>query len=164
VWNWQDSNATVFAALTVQRNVMLVILTLIVLVAAFNIISTQMMLVKEKTSDIAILRTMGASRGLIRRIFMLNGLTLGAFGTFSGLLLGLLLADNLDLIRQWLEHLTGQSLLPQNIYFLSTLPTRTDPAEVACVVAVALGLSLLATLYPASRAAKLDPVKALRHE
>lgn len=164
VWNWQESNATVFAALTVQRNVMLVILTLIVMVAVFNIISTQMMLVKEKGRDIAILRTLGASRGLIRRIFMLNGLTIGACGTLAGLALGVFLAQNIEGLRTFIESITGQELLPENIYFLSTLPTRTDPLEVGCVVLVALGLSLLATLYPASRAASLDPVEALRYE
>jgi lipoprotein-releasing system permease protein len=164
VWNWQESNRTVFAALTVQRNVMVVILTLIILVAVFNIISTQMMLVKEKGRDIAILRTMGASRGLIRRIFMLSGLSIGAIGTSLGLGLGLLLASNIDNLRHAIEAATGQELLPQNIYFLSTLPTRTNPSEVVYVVVVALGLSLLATLYPASRAAALDPVEGLRYE
>jgi len=164
VHNWQESNSTVFAALTIQRNVMVVILTLIILVAVFNIISTQMMLVKEKGRDIAILRTMGASRGLIRRIFMLSGLTIGAIGTFFGLGLGLLLSKNIDAIRSTIEAATGQELLPENIYFLSSLPTRTDPSEVLCVVVVALALSLLATLYPASRAASLDPVEGLRYE
>jgi lipoprotein-releasing system permease protein len=127
--DWQTANATVFSALKVQRNVMVLILALIVLVAAFNIISSLVMLVKEKGRSIAIMRTMGASRLSIMKIFMLCGSIIGCTGTLLGLGLGLVLADNIEAIRLWVEKLTGQELLVENIYFLSTLPTKTDPRK-----------------------------------
>jgi lipoprotein-releasing system permease protein len=161
---WQQRNQTVFAALAIQRNVMVVILALIVLVAVFNIISTQMMLVQQKTGDIAILRTMGATRGMIRRVFLINGAVIGSLGTASGLVLGLIAARNLDAIRQGLETMLGITILPENIYFLSTLPTKTDPLEVVAIAVCAIGLSLAASLYPAARAARISPAEALRHE
>ncbi len=164
VLSWQQTNAQVFSALAVQRNVMVVILALIVLVAAFNIISSLVMLVNEKRRDIAILRTMGASRGNVMRIFMLAGTWIGAAGTLAGLALGLVLAAHIETLRLLIEKLTGQPILVENIYFLSSLPTKTDPREVAMVVAVAIGLAFLATIYPARRAAKLDPAEALRYE
>jgi lipoprotein-releasing system permease protein len=164
VLSWQQTNAQVFSALAVQRNVMVVILALIVLVAAFNIISSLVMLVNEKRRDIAILRSMGATRGNVMRIFMLAGTWIGLAGTLAGLGLGLILAANIEAIRKTIEALTGQPILIENIYFLSTLPTKTDPKEVVIVVLVAIGLSFLATIYPARRAAKLDPAEALRYE
>lgn len=164
VLSWQQTNAQVFGALSVQRNVMVVILALIVLVAAFNIISSLVMLVNEKRRDIAILRSMGATRGNVMRVFMLAGTWIGMAGTAAGTVLGLVLAANIDALRQGIEALTGQPILIENIYFLSSLPTKTDPNEVVLVVLVAIGLSFLATIYPARRAAKLDPAEALRYE
>jgi lipoprotein-releasing system permease protein len=162
VSDWQQSNATVFQALLIQRNVMVVILTLIILVAAFNIISSLVMLVKEKRRDIAILRTMGASRGMIERVFLYAGCWIGGVGTLAGLVLGLILAQNLDRIKRAIEALTGQEILVENIYFLSTLPTRTDPKEVLVILLVALTIAILAAIYPARKASQLDPAEVLR--
>jgi lipoprotein-releasing system permease protein len=162
--DWQQANASFFNAIEVERNVMFLILTLIIVVAAFNIISSLIMLVKDKGQDIAILRTMGATRGMVMRIFFLSGASVGVAGTLAGLLLGVAFADNIEIIRRWIEHLTGTNLFAAEIYFLSKLPAKVDPAEVAMVVAMGLGLSFLATLYPAWRAARLDPVEALRYE
>jgi lipoprotein-releasing system permease protein len=162
--DWQASNATFFNAVKVERNVMFLILTLIILVAAFNIISGLIMLVKDKGRDIAILRTMGATRGMILRIFLLAGGAVGVIGTLAGFGLGLGFAGNIETIRGWLEGLTGTDLFAAEIYFLSRLPSRVEPVDVASVVGMALALSFLATLYPAWRAARLDPVEALRYE
>ena len=164
VYDWQHSHASVFAALSVQRNVMIVILTLIIIVAAFNIISGLIMLVQDKGKEIAILRTMGATRMMILRIFLMSGMAIGVVGTGLGLGLGLLAAENLESLRKWLEQALGVSLLPENIYFLSTLPTRTDPTEVVSVVGLSLALSFFATLYPAWRASSQQPADALRYE
>ncbi|MFQ5984375.1 MAG: lipoprotein-releasing ABC transporter permease subunit [Alphaproteobacteria bacterium] len=162
--DWKQRNAQFFGALQVERNVMFVILTLIVLVAALNIISSLIMLVKDKGRDIAILRTMGATRGMIMRIFFLTGASIGVVGTLVGFVLGYLFADNIETIRRWLEGLTNTELFAAEIYFLSQLPAEIDWGEVAAVVVMALALSFLATLYPSWRAARLDPVEALRYE
>ncbi len=162
--DWQRANASFFNAIQVERNVMFLILTLIILVAAFNIISGQIMLVKDKGADIAILRTMGATRGMVMRIFLLSGASIGFVGTAIGFGLGLAFSLNIETIRQWLQSLTGTDLFAAEIYFLSKLPAQVDPNEVAAVVAMSLALSLLATLYPSWRAARLDPVEALRYE
>jgi lipoprotein-releasing system permease protein len=162
--DWQRANSTFFNAIQVERNVMFLILTLIILVAAFNIISGQIMLVKDKGRDIAILRTMGATRGMVLRIFLLSGASIGIVGTLIGFALGVLFADNIETIRQWLQGLTGTELFSAEIYFLSQLPAIIEPEEVAAVVIMALALSLLATVYPSWRAARLDPVEALRYE
>jgi lipoprotein-releasing system permease protein len=162
--DWQQINNHYFNALQVERNVMFLILTLIILVAAFNIISSLIMLVKDKGSDIAILRTMGATRGMIMRIFFIAGASVGVVGTLAGLGLGLAFAANIETIRHWLENLTGTELFAAEIYFLSQLPAKVDPTEVVTVVLMAITLSLLATIYPSWRAARLDPVEALRYE
>ena len=164
VIDWQQANSHFFAALQVERNVMFLILTLIIVVAAFNIISSLIMLVKDKGRQIAILRTMGATRGSVMRIFFLAGATIGVIGTLSGFVLGLAFCANIETIRRWLEGFTGTDLFAAEIYFLSHLPAKVDPGEVAAVVAMALGLSFLATLYPSWRAARVDPVEALRYE
>ncbi len=164
VFDWQQANSSLFTALQVERNVMFLILTLIILVAAFNIISSLIMLVKDKGGDIAILRTMGASRGMVMRIFFIAGASIGIIGTLLGTILGLLFANNIESIRQILQSLTGTELFSAEIYFLSQLPAEVDPGEVVMVIAMAIGLSLLATLYPSWRAARLDPVEALRYE
>ncbi|GAB4179609.1 MAG: lipoprotein-releasing ABC transporter permease subunit [Thalassobaculales bacterium] len=163
LFDWQQANASFFNAIQVERNVMFLILTLIILVAAFNIISSLIMLVKDKGRDIAILRTMGASRGMILRIFFLTGASIGVVGTLIGFALGLAFCLNIEAIRQGLQALTGARLFAAEIYFLSKLPAKVDAFEVAQVVAMALGLSFLATIYPAWRAARQDPVDVLRY-
>ena len=162
--DWQQSNASFFTALQVERNVMFLILSLIIMVAAFNIISSLIMLVKDKGRDIAILRTMGATRGMIMRIFFLSGASVGVMGTVGGLLLGVVFCQNIESIRQFIQMLSGTELFSPEIYFLSQLPAKIDWGEVAQVTAMALGLSFAATVYPSWRAARLDPVEALRYE
>ncbi len=164
LFDWQQANRSFFNALQVERNVMFLILTLIILVAAFNIISSLIMLVKDKGSAIAILRTVGASRGTIMRVFFIVGASIGVVGTLSGTILGLLFARNIETLRRALETLTGTDLFAAEIYFLSQLPAEVDSGEVVMVVCMALGLSVLATLYPSWRASRLDPVEALRNE
>jgi lipoprotein-releasing system permease protein len=164
ILDWQQANSSFFNAVEVERNVMFLILTLIIVVAAFNIISSMIMLVKDKSADIAILRTMGASRGTILRIFFLAGTSVGVIGTITGFVLGIVFCANIETIREWLQSLTGTQLFSPEIYFLSQLPAKVDPAEVAQVVIMALALSVLATIYPSWRAARLDPVEALRYE
>ena len=161
---WQDMNSSLFSALQVERNVMFLILTLIILVAALNIVSGLIMLVKDKSADIAILRTMGAARGAVMRVFLIAGASIGVFGTLAGFLIGVLFCLNIESIRQALSSLTGTQLFNPEIYFLSRMPAEMDPAEVISVVLMALALSFLATLYPSWRAARLDPVEALRYE
>ncbi len=161
--DWRQRNRTFFSALEVERNVMFLILTLIVLVASLNIIAGLVMLVKDKSSDIAILRTMGATRMAVMRIFVVTGASIGIVGTFGGFLLGLAVTLNIETIRQWLSRLTSTNIFPAELYFLSKLPAEIDPTEVATVVGLAMGLSLVATLYPSWRAARLDPVEALRY-
>jgi lipoprotein-releasing system permease protein len=162
--DWQQANSQFFTALRVERNVMFLILSLIIMVAAFNIISGMIMLVKDKSRDIAILRTVGATRGAIMRVFFMSGAAIGVTGTVAGFLLGLGFAANIETIRQWLQGLTGTELFAAEIYFLSHLPARIEVPDVVSVVLMSLGLSLLATLYPSWRAARLDPVEALRYE
>jgi len=162
--DWQQNNSSFVNALAVERNVMFLILTMIILVAAFNIISGLIMLVKDKGPDIAILRTMGATRGMVMRIFFLNGASIGVVGTFAGLLLGIFVADNIEQVRQVLQFITRTELFSPEVYFLTHMPSVIDPYEVLHVALMSLGLSFLATLYPSWRAAKLDPVEALRYE
>lgn len=162
--DWQQRNSSFFNALQVERNVMFLILTLIILVAAFNIISSLIMLVKDKGRDIAVLRTMGATRGMITRVFFMTGASVGLLGTAFGSALGLLFCTNIEAIRQCLQTLTGVTLFDPMIYFLSHMPAKIDPWEVGTVIVMALGLSFAATIYPAWRAARIDPVEALRYE
>jgi lipoprotein-releasing system permease protein len=164
VADWRDTNSGFYNALQVERNVMFLILTLIIIVAAFNIISSLIMLVKDKGRDIAILRTMGATRGMVIRIFFYTGAAIGIGGTFAGTLLGVVFCRNIESIRRWLEGLIGMNLFSDEIYFLTQLPAKMDASEVALITGMSLVLSFLATLYPAWRAASLDPVEALRRE
>lgn len=162
--DWRQRNATFFNALQVERNVMFLILTLIVVVAAFNIVSGLNMLVKDKGRDIGILRTMGATRGAIMRIFLVTGAAIGVVGTLAGFLLGLIVCLNVEEIRQFISWLTSTELFSPELYYLSRLPAELNAGETATVVLMALILSLLAPLYPSWRAARLDPVEALRYE
>ena len=164
LYDWRQRNETFFSALQVERVVMFVILSMIILVAAFNIISSLVMLVKDKSKDIAILRTMGATRGSIMRIFSMTGFAIGLAGTVLGLTLGILIASNAEMLRQFVSALTNVPIFPPDIFYLSSLPSRIDAGEVTVVALLALGLSFLATLYPAWRAAQYDPVEALRYE
>mgnify|MGYP005852827821 CR=1 FL=1 len=162
--DWRQRNQTFFTALQVERNVMFLILTLIVLVAALNIISGLIMLVKDKGSDIAILRTMGATRAAVMRIFFITGASIGVVGTLAGLGLGVLVCLNIERIREFIAWITDTELFSPELYYLSQLPAEMDPGETTSVVIMALVLSVLATLYPSWRASRLDPVEALRYE
>lgn len=162
--DWRQRNRSFFEALKIERTVMFLILTLIVLVAALNIISGLTMLVKDKGRAIAILRTMGATRGAIMRVFLITGSAIGVAGTAAGFALGLFVAHNLEPLRQSLNALLGLNLFDPNFYFLSRLPSVVVTSDVVLIVMLALTLSLLATIFPAWRAAKLDPVEALRYE
>lgn len=161
VYDWQRSNSSFMNAIQVQRNVLFIIMTLIILVAAFNIISSLVMLVKEKTKDIAILRTMGASKGQIMRIFVLSGSLIGFFGTAVGVATSLLFCRYIEQIKQFLERLTGTELFSPEVYFLSTLPAKVNPTEVITISIMSFLLSFLATIYPAIKASKMDPVEGL---
>ncbi|WP_127089737.1 lipoprotein-releasing ABC transporter permease subunit [Aquabacter cavernae] len=162
--DWRQRNATFFNALQVERNVMFLILTLIVLVAALNIVSGLIMLVKDKGHDIAVLRTMGATQGAIMRVFLITGASIGFVGTAVGLGLGVLVCLNIEEIRRFISWLTSTELFSPELYYLSKLPAQMNASETTSVVVMALVLSLLATLYPSWRAARLDPVEALRYE
>ncbi|KXO77839.1 lipoprotein-releasing ABC transporter permease subunit [Brucella anthropi] len=162
--DWRQRNQTFFSALEVERNVMFMILTLIVLVAALNIISGLIMLVKDKGHDIAILRTMGATRGAVMRIFLMTGAAIGVTGTVAGVVLGVVVCLNVERLREFFSWLSGTTLFNPELYFLSQLPAKMDPGETISVIVMALVLSFIATIFPAWRAAKLDPVEALRYE
>ncbi|MCG8561949.1 MAG: lipoprotein-releasing ABC transporter permease subunit [Hyphomicrobiales bacterium] len=164
ITDWRQRNASFFNALQVERNVMFLILTLIVLVAALNIVSGLIMLVKDKSADIAILRTMGATRGAVMRVFFITGASIGIVGTLAGFAIGMVVCLNIEAIRQFIARLTNTEIFSPELYYLSQLPAEVDSSEVITVVVMALTLSILATLYPSWRASRLDPVEALRYE
>ncbi|HRN85279.1 MAG TPA: lipoprotein-releasing ABC transporter permease subunit [Hyphomicrobium sp.] len=164
VTDWRQRNETFFTVLEVERNVMFIILSLIVLVAALNIISGMMMLVKEKGRDIAILRTMGATKGAVMRVFLITGASIGVVGTLAGLVLGVVFCMHIEEIRQFVTWAAGTKVFDPNVYYLTRLPADINPVETGSIVAMALALSVLATLYPSWRASRLDPVEALRYE
>lgn len=164
ITDWRQRNRTFFETLQVEKNILFIILSLIVIVAAFNIISGLTMLVKDKTQDIAILRTIGATRGAVLRIFMMIGASIGVVGTLAGFALGLLIAKNLDAIRNAINSAFNANLFPAEFYFLSRLPAIVDAREVAVIVGMTLVIAILASIYPAWKAASLDPIDALRHE
>ena len=163
-FDWLQRNRTFINALRVERNVMFLILTLIILVAAFNIISSMIMLVRSKNADIAVLRTMGASGASIMRIFLMTGASIGVIGTLAGTVLGLLFCWKIGSIQGFVESISGAELFAAEIYFLSSLPALVDPTEVGIVIAMALVLSFLASLYPAWRAGRIEPAEVLRNE
>lgn len=162
--DWKQANRTLAGALEVERNVMFLILTLILLVAALNIVSGLVMLVRDKHRDIAVLRSMGASRGMILRVFFITGASIGVIGSLAGLGLGVVFCAYIEEIRQLLVMITGAQLFPAEVYFLERMPARLVMSDVVQVLSMALTLSFLSTLYPAWRAASLDPVEALRYE
>ncbi len=164
ITNWRQRNSTFFTVLEVERTVMFIILSLIILVAALNIVSGMMMLVKDKGRDIAVLRTMGATKAAIMRVFLITGASIGVVGTIAGLILGIVFCWNIESIRQFVQWLTGTTLMDPTVYYLTRLPADINPRETASIVLMALALSVLATLYPAWRASRLDPVEALRYE
>jgi lipoprotein-releasing system permease protein len=164
VTDWSRSNRNWFAAVQTEKKMMFIILTLIIAVAAFNLVSTLVMTVNEKQADIAILRTMGASPGLIQRIFLIQGLAIGLLGSLGGVGLGLLVALNIDVIVPTIEAIFRVQFLPRDIYFISQLPSDVRLNDVLTVGLMAFGLSILATLYPSRRAAKVQPAEALRYE
>ena len=164
VADWTESNNSFFGAVQVEQNVMFLILTLIIVVAAFNVVSSLIMMVKDKTRDIAVLRTIGAGRGAVMRIFLMCGAAVGVTGTVVGTVLGVVFCLNIDRIRLWIQSVTGANLFNPTVYYLEHLPEKLEWGEVGKVMAMALALSLVATLYPSWRAARTDPVEALRHE
>jgi lipoprotein-releasing system permease protein len=164
VTDWRQKNETFFTVLEVERNVMFIILSLIILVAALNIVSGMMMLVKDKGRDIAVLRTMGASKSAVMRVFLITGASIGVVGTIAGLILGIVFCWNIEGLRQFVTWVTGTPMFDPNIYYLTKLPAEINPVETAWIVVMAMSLSVLATLYPSWRASRLDPVEALRYE
>lgn len=164
VFDWFQANAGFFSAVVAQTNMIFLVLTMIVIVAAFNIVSSLVMLVRTKTADIAILRTMGASRAAIMRIFLLDGLAIGGAGTVLGVVLGLAFARNIEAIRQWLQQTFDIVLFDQTLYLLAEMPSQIEWSEVAGIAVMAVAFALLASLYPALRASRLDPVEGLRRE
>ena len=166
VWlrDWRHANDTIIGVLQVQKDTMFIVLGMIVLVAAFNVISSLIMMVKDKTRDIAVLRTLGANSGAVLRIFLMCGAFVGVVGTVIGTAIGIVFCRNIVAIQRAVEDVTGGKVFDSSVFMLTALPNTIDWGDVARVVVLGLGLSLLATLYPSWRAARTDPVEALRHE
>ena len=162
--DWMEMNRNLFSALRLEKIIMFIILILIVLVAAFNIISTLIMVVMEKNKDIAILKSMGASSRSILKIFVIEGGVIGVVGTTLGAILGLVIAFNLEKITEFVENLFGFKILPSDVYYIDKFPSQVNSLDVGLIIVTAIGISLLATLYPSWRASKLDPAEALRYE
>jgi lipoprotein-releasing system permease protein len=164
IQDWKQNNDSFLAAVTVEGNVMFLILTLIIVVAAFNVISSMIMMVKDKARDIAILRTMGARSGAILRIFLMAGASVGITGTIIGFVLGVVFCANIEAIKTFVSRITGTPLFDPTVYYLESLPAKLDWHQVTTVLVMSIILSLLATIYPSLRAAKIDPIEALRRE
>jgi lipoprotein-releasing system permease protein len=164
VTDWRQRNETFFTVLEVERNVMFIILSLIVLVAALNIISGLMMLVKDKGRDIAVLRTMGATKGAVMRVFLITGASIGVVGTIAGVAIGIVFCLYIEEIRQFVAWISGTAVFDPTVYYLTRLPADINPTETISIAVMALTLSVLATLYPSWRASRMDPVEALRYE
>ncbi len=164
VRDWRDLNRGFVGALQVESNVMFLILLLIVIVAAFNIVSSLVMLVKDKNKDIAVLRTFGVSRKSMMKIFVLSGTSIGIIGAFFGTILGVVIAVYIEPIRQFFQWLTGRDLFPAELYYLSELPSKLVWTDVLGIALIAVALAFMATLYPAWKAANTDPVEVLRNE
>ena len=164
VRDWRDLNRGFVGALQVETNVMFLILMLIVIVAAFNIVSSLVMLVKDKSKDIAVLRTFGVSRRSMMKIFILSGTSIGVIGAALGTVLGVVVAIYIEPIRKFFQWATGRDLFPAELYYLSELPSRLEFTTVVGIVVLAIALAFLATIYPAWKAANTDPVEVLRNE
>jgi lipoprotein-releasing system permease protein len=164
VHDWTRDHENFFRSLKMEKTVMFVLLSLVIAIAAFNLVSSLVMLVQDKQADIAILRTLGLSPGSVMRVFMVQGTIIGVVGVSLGVLGGVLLSENLSIIVKFIEHLTGSELMPADVYYISGVPTAVEPSDVALVAVVAFVMCLLATIYPARRAAKTDPASALRYE
>ncbi len=164
IGDWRHANDALFAAVVVEGNVMFLILTLIIVVAAFNVVSSLIMMVKDKAKDIAILRTMGASSGAVMRIFLMCGASVGVLGTLIGFGLGVVFCANIERIRQFVQAITGTKLFDPTVYYLESLPARLDWHQVGEVIIMSFVLSILATIYPSWRAARIDPIETLRGE
>jgi lipoprotein-releasing system permease protein len=162
--DWRHANDTIIGVLQVQKDTMFIVLGMIVLVAAFNVVSSLIMLVKDKRADIAVLRTIGASSVSVMRIFLMCGAFVGVSGTLIGTIIGVVFCHYIAAVQHFVEHVTGGRVFDASVFMLSELPNTIDWGDVARVVALGLILSLLATLYPSWRAARTDPVEALRHE
>jgi lipoprotein-releasing system permease protein len=164
VYTWADMNSSLFSALKVERNVMFIILSLIIVVAAFNIISGLTILVKNKTRDIAILKSIGVLNKSITKIFFLVGVTIGTTATIFGIFLGVMFSFYIENIREFLSSAFNISLFPEEIYFLSKMPTEINPTSILIISACSIGITIIVSIYPAIKASKLDPVQGLKYE